>query len=74
MEKKYSTLQRIEHERIITHDTDYIFLYHLQSSLLLALRECGTLNAIQYRYAEEKLRQQRQVRVKHHPKRGGIND
>lgn len=45
-------------------DTDSSFLYHLQLGVLLALKERGTLNAMQYRHAEEKLKRQRQEWIK----------
>ena len=53
------TLERIENDRRITHETDGEFLYEFQKALLLALVESGRLTEMQYRYAEEKLRQQR---------------
>lgn len=55
----FSKLQRIEHHRIITDETDDAFLYQMKSALLLALRERGILNAMQHRQAEQKLKQQR---------------
>lgn len=62
MEKKFAHLQRIENDRTITKATDSEFLYHLQHGLLLALMERGTLNAMQYRQAAEKLDRQRRDR------------
>lgn len=59
MGKKYAALQRIDNDRKITKDTDNAFLLHLENALLLALKERGILNTMQYRYAEEKLMQQR---------------
>ncbi len=64
MEKKFAKLQEIEHDRNITEETDYKFLYQLQNALLLALREQGRLNAMQHRHAEEKLKQQRRERTR----------
>ena len=64
MARKFAKLQRIDNNEVITKDTNYPFLYHLQSALLLALKERGRLNAMQYRYAEEKLKQQRRDRAK----------
>ena len=52
-------LERIENDRRITPETDGEFLYEFQKALLLALVESGRLTEQQYRYAEEKLRQQR---------------
>ena len=57
-------LQRIENDQRITNDDQYPFLHHLKLALLLALRERGQLNAMQHRYAEEKLDQQRRERAK----------
>lgn len=62
--RQFAELQQIDNNEAITKDTHYDFLYHLQSALLLALREQGRLNAMQYRHAEEKLKQQRRDRAK----------
>ena len=59
MGTQFASLQSIEGDHKITKETDYEFLYHLQNALLLALKEQGRLTATQYRYAEEKLKQQR---------------
>lgn len=59
MRTEQASLEGIENEHKITHETDGEFLYEFQKSLLLALVESGRLTEIQYRYAEEKLRQQR---------------
>ena len=64
MTVQFAMLQRIDHNDTITEETHYEFIYHLQSAVLLALRERGRLNAVQYRYAEEKLKQQRRTRAK----------
>ena len=64
MARRFAELQRIEGNEAITKETHYEFLYHLQSALLLALREQGRLNAMQHRHAEEKLTQQRRERAK----------
>lgn len=63
MERKFAALQRIDNERKITNKTDDEFLYQLQRALLLALQERGRLRPMEYRQAEEKLRQQRRNRV-----------
>ena len=49
----------IENDRKITRDSDSEFLYEYQKAVLLALVERGRLTETQYRYAEERLRQQR---------------
>ena len=63
MAKKFAELQRINNDRKITTETDYEFLYQLQSALLLALREQGRLSPMQHRQAQEKLKQQRRDRA-----------
>lgn len=64
MAKQFAKLQCIDNNDTITKESHYEFLYHLQSAVLLALREQGRLNVMQYRYAEEKLKQQRRDRAK----------
>ena len=64
MTRHFPELQNIDNNEAITKESHYEFLYHLQSAMLLALRERGRLNAIQYRCAEEKLKQQRRDRAK----------
>lgn len=59
MARRFAELQHIENNEEITKETQYEFFYHLQSAMLLALREQGKLNAMQCRHAEEKLKQQR---------------
>ena len=70
MARQFAILQRVDNNEEITKETHYEFLYHLQNSLLLALREQGRLNAMQHRYAEEKLKQQRRDRAKSILKKG----
>lgn len=64
MKKKFAELIRIDNDRVITKEEDDEFLYTLQNGLLLALKERGRLNEMQYRHAEEKLRSQRRDRAK----------
>lgn len=64
MEKKFARLQRIDHNQPITEKTHSEFLHNLQLSLLLALREQGTLNTMNLRYAEEILNSQRRKRAR----------
>lgn len=64
MARKFAKLQRIDNDHKITKDMDYEFLYHLQNGLLLALKEQGRLNEMQYRTAEERLKQQRRDRAR----------
>ncbi|MDO5399816.1 MAG: hypothetical protein Q4F17_02390 [Eubacteriales bacterium] len=62
--KKFASLTGIDNNRPISSETDGEFLFQLQKGLLLALRDDGLLTQMQYRYAEDKLKQQR----------GGRND
>ena len=71
MARRFAELQRIENNEEITKETHYEFLYHLQSAMLLALREQGRLSAMQHRHAEEKLKQQRRDRAKNILEKGG---
>ena len=51
-------LLRVEDDREITKETDSRFLFEYQRAILLELKDKGILNITQYRYAEEKLKQQ----------------
>lgn len=62
--KKQAKLERIEHNKTITRESNYEFLFQLQHALLLALREQGLLSPMQHRHAEEKLKKQRRDRAK----------
>lgn len=64
MNRQFAKLHRIDNNETITKEHHYEFLYHLQNGVMLALRERGVLNAMQYRYAEEKLKQHRRDRAK----------
>ncbi len=59
MAKQFASLKRIDNNRKITEETDEAFLHRLQTGLLLALKEQGRLNEMQYRYAQRLLDQQR---------------
>lgn len=48
----------IEYSREITKETDRRFLFEYQRAILLELKDKGVLNETQYRYAEERLKQQ----------------
>lgn len=58
MEDK-AVLQTIENNREIVWDSDGEFLFEYQKAVLLALKELGTLDEMQYRYAEATLKDQR---------------
>ena len=63
MEDK-AVLQTIENNREIVWDSDSEFLFEYQKAMLLALKELGTLDEMQYRYAEATLKDQRRQYVK----------
>lgn len=55
MEKSFAMLQNTDHNEPVTKK-DYPAFFHLiRSALLLALREQGILNGLQYRLAAEAL-------------------
>lgn len=64
MKRQYAVLQRISDSQTITEESEYRFIYLLQNSLLLALREQGQLSPMQHRHAEERLKKQRRDRAK----------
>ena len=53
-----ANLTRILNDRAVTVKLDALFLYEFQHSVLLALKECGTLTEIQLRLASEILKEQ----------------
>ena len=54
----------IEHDRRITKETDSRFLFEYQRAILLSLKDSGALDEAQYRYAEEKLKNQLQAYIR----------
>ena len=56
----------IEHDRKITKETDSQFLFEYQRAILLSLKEAGALDEAQYRYAEEKLKNQLRASIRKH--------
>lgn len=56
--KERARLVGIEHGRKITKETDGRFLLEYQRAILLSLKDSGVLDEAQYRYAEEKLKNQ----------------
>lgn len=59
-----AVLQTIENDRKIVWDSDGEFLFEYQKAMLLALKELGTLDEMQYRYAEQVLKEQLHTFVK----------
>ena len=70
MAKRFATLEKIENNRKITREIDELFLYRLQSGLLLALKEKGRLNEIQYRHAQYRLDRQHREWIQKHKQKG----
>lgn len=64
MAKRFAKLDWIDHNEPITNESNNEFLYQMQHALLLALWEQGKLTPVQYRHAEEKLKQQRRAQAK----------
>ncbi len=62
--EEQAVLQSIENNREIVWDTDSEFIFEYQKAMLLALKELGTLDEMQYRYAEGVLKEQKQTYVR----------
>lgn len=62
--EEQAKLVYISENREITKETDPEFWFQFQRSILLALKDKGALNEVQYRYAEEKLKIQLRTFVK----------
>ena len=61
--KEWARMVGMEHGRRITKETDSQFLFEYQRAILLTLKEDGVLNEAQYRYAEEKLKNQLRTHI-----------
>lgn len=59
-----TVLEKIDNDRKVDRNLDGEFLFEYQKALLLALKEMGTLDEMQYRYAEQKLKNQRNDYIK----------
>lgn len=70
MKKQFAKLKTIENNELITKEEHFDFICNLEKAVLLALRAQGRLDAMQYRYAEEKLKQRRVKQAS----RAGEND
>ena len=62
--REQAVLRSVENDRRITEEQDAEFLYLLQKAVLLALQEAGRLNEMQYKYAEEQLKAQREAALR----------
>jgi hypothetical protein len=57
-------LTNVENNQMITKDVYFNFFYELQRGVLLSLKEDGKLNEMQYRHAEEALKEQRSAIIR----------
>ena len=59
----YTTTEfvRVDNARTITRQTDFEFYYECQQGVLLALKEQGTLTEMQFKYAQDALKEQRRA-------------
>lgn len=62
----YTTVKliKVEDNQTITRDAYVDFFYELQRGVLLSLKEDGKLSEMQYRNAEEALKEQRRAIVR----------
>ena len=62
----YTTVKliKVEANRSITREWDSDFFFELQRSVLLSLKEDGKLTQMQYRNAEEALKEQRSAIIR----------
>ena len=57
-------LTNVENNQTISRDVNFNFFYELQRGVLLSLKEDGKLSEMQYRNAEEVLKEQRRVIIR----------
>lgn len=69
----YTTTEfvRVDNARTITRQTDFEFYYECQQGVLLALKEQGMLTEMQFKYAQDVLKEQRLAAVRAMVQRGG---
>ena len=62
----YTTVKliKVEENRSITRDADIDFFFELQRGVLLSLKDMGKLTEMQYRNAEEALKEQRSAIIR----------
>ena len=62
----YTTVKllKVEENRSITRDAAIDFFYELQRGVLLSLKEAGKLTEMQYRNADETLKEQRRAIIR----------
>lgn len=59
----------IENDRRLTRAADVEFFRELERALLLEMKEHGYLNEIEYRHADERLREKHLIRMKQKERR-----
>ena len=64
MKARFSELSGIDHAEPISEEANYEFFFNLEKTLLLALKERGTLNISQWHYAQEELNSRRRERAR----------
>ena len=57
-------LLKVEENQSITQENDVYFFFELQRGVLLSLKDMGKLTEMQYRNAEEALREQRNAMIR----------
>lgn len=62
----YTTVKqtKVEEDRSITRERDSDFFFELQRGVLLSLKDMGKLTEMQYRNAEEALKEQRRAIIR----------
>lgn len=62
---------RVEDNRTITSQKDSEFFFAFQRGVLLSLKEIGTLTEMQFKHAEETLKEQRRATIRAFVEQGG---
>lgn len=62
---------RVDNDRTITRQTDSEFYFAFQRGVLLSLKEQGTLTEMQFKYAQDALKEQRMAIVRAIVQQGG---
>jgi len=57
-------LLKVEENQSITQENDVYFFFELQRGVLLSLKDMGKLTEMQYRKAEETLKEQRSAMIR----------
>lgn len=62
---------RVKDNRAINRQTDSEFFFECQRGVLLSLKEIGTLTEMQFKHAEEILKEQRRAAIRTLVEQGG---